>query len=623
VLGTRRGSCRAAQGPSNPNSLDVEVPAPGAELAEAQLTVPRTRTRWTRRSPQRAPSRWPRPSRAPWSAPGSKRSRAGAALVRDLSDWLAERGRPRITALNRKLADAMQNLSDAGHSEIFDTDVRDRLYEALEEPIEDAGLNPDDLDVIYTASDTAASDEPRRSRLHDADRQPPAASDRAVVYGHSSTASARGCAFDSPATGARRAWGSMLHVKLGWDVVNAGSLRVAKRVWPAWRRRAAEDQEWELQLLLAPKGEVAEAERAVRESVLEMQAAFQAAAERSAEPDPPWPGEWSFARTVSGVLVKVTECDAFDEVLPAVVDGIVRRGVAGKLDLWRAPKGVLPPYRAAMLHCLVRVRGSREHRGERIYRWVPDSGAFGSVLASADQWCRRGVADATAFSLSISTAGCIAITLQEDVVSRIHDAAVSLRQHASVAAFSDRGFRCLQANPSGGISLVVGGPAVENRGWTTLVAELTEFLRAAAEHIAYAHVRRGWDVFLSVERLPADLRLAPPPQPRATRRGGARVAFEDLYAPDAFGAQLLGPGYADRLPTAPGWHTQNVADATALVQHVDPAAWFDAPFVPLGQLAQQNLPQPAVLTQARRDLAAILYSPGVLADARFADMKDP
>jgi hypothetical protein len=101
------------------------------------------------------------------------------------------------------------------------------------------------------------------------------------------------------------------------------------------------------------------------------------------------------------------------------------------------------------------------------------------------------------------------------------------------------------------------------------------------------------------------------------------VAFEDLYAPDAFGAQLLGPGYADRLPTAPGWHTQNVADATALVQHVDPAAWFDAPFVPLGQLAQQNLPQPAVLTQARRDLAAILYSPGVLADARFADMKDP
>lgn len=73
---------------------------------------------------------------------------AVATMVRNLSDWLAETAKPRITVLNSRLAEAMQAVSDAGHREIFDTEVRDRLSMALEEPMQAAGLNPDQLDFI-------------------------------------------------------------------------------------------------------------------------------------------------------------------------------------------------------------------------------------------------------------------------------------------------------------------------------------------------------------------------------------------------------------------------------------------------------------------------------------------
>jgi hypothetical protein len=43
-------------------------------------------------------------------------------------------GRPRIAQLNQTLAEQMQAIDASGHHEIFDTDVRGRIAEALEEP---------------------------------------------------------------------------------------------------------------------------------------------------------------------------------------------------------------------------------------------------------------------------------------------------------------------------------------------------------------------------------------------------------------------------------------------------------------------------------------------------------
>jgi hypothetical protein len=100
-------------------------------------------------------------------------------------------------------------------------------------------------------------------------------------------------------------------------------------------------------------------------------------------------------------------------------------------------------------------------------------------------------------------------------------------------------------------------------------------------------------------------------------------AFEDLYAPDAFGVQLLGPGYAGRLPDSAAWRAEPVGSACVLLEHVDLPAWFDAPFVPLRQiLATADRPEPPVLAQARVELAPILYSPGVLAVAGYPDIQN-
>jgi hypothetical protein len=81
-----------------------------------------------------------------FSAKGEK---AVARMVRELTDWLTDTaGRPRIAQLNQRLAERMQAIDASGHHEIFDTDVRDSIAEALEEPMEDSGLDPDRLDFI-------------------------------------------------------------------------------------------------------------------------------------------------------------------------------------------------------------------------------------------------------------------------------------------------------------------------------------------------------------------------------------------------------------------------------------------------------------------------------------------
>ncbi|MDQ3741069.1 MAG: hypothetical protein M3389_09020, partial [Actinomycetota bacterium] len=84
---------------------------------------------------------------------------------------------------------------------------------------------------------------------------------------------------------------------------------------------------------------------------------------------------------------------------------------------------------------------------------------------------------------------------------------------------------------------------------------------------------------------------------------GAARAFEDRFAPDAFGVQLLGPGYEGRVPPTPLYRAEPAGAGCTLLEHADLPAWLDEPFGP---------EVPPVLAEAREALAPILFGPELL-----------
>ena len=400
-------------------------------------------------------------------------------------------------------------------------------------------------------------------------------------------------------------------------------MRIAERIWPAWREQADRFDEPALLMLFSPAGDHATAAEALRESVLEVQDAYRAEAERAGDPEPPFTGEWDWVRVSDGVLVQVVECDVLEEVLPAVAAALERRGIDGAFDLRDLPAVATPPTNAHLLECRVRVRGERLRRGPRSYLWQADPHAHEAVLAGAERWCRRR-GHRAAQSLSWSTVAPVPLEPGEDVVDRMREA-VADRLHVEVSAVTADEFRTVAARAwSGGVSLVEGGAWMDAGGWRRALAELTAALRDHADRLAYGYVRRGWAVTEARldDALPYDWPERHDYRPRGI--GFTSEAFEDLYAPDAFAVQLLGPGYAGRIPEAAGWRQERVGTASVLLEHVDLPAWFDAPFVPFRHRARPTeRPQPpAVLAEARVELAPILYSPGVLGSLGFADAEE-
>jgi hypothetical protein len=397
-------------------------------------------------------------------------------------------------------------------------------------------------------------------------------------------------------------------------------VRIAERIWPAWRQQAKQWDEPALMLLLSTAGDHGEAARAVSESVLEVQDAHRVEAERSGDPDPPFAGEWDWVRVPDGVLVQVVECDVLESVLPAVAAALERRGIEGAFDLVDQPTVARPPRTAHLLECRVRVRGERLRRGPGDYLWQADPATHEAVLAVAERWFRQRGKRAT-YSLSSGTIGPVPVAAGEDVLDRMREAVVD-RMYAEVSAVMADEFRSVAARAwAGGVSLVVGGAWIEGGRWRRALAELTGVLRDHAGLLAYGHVRRGWavDEALLGDSLPHDWPQRADHQPRGI--GFSGQAFEDVYAPDAFAVQLLGPGYAGRGPDSAAWRQERVGSAAVLLEHVDPPAWFDAPFVPFRHRAwnvEQQQP-PAVLARAREELAPILYSPGVLSRAGYVD----
>jgi hypothetical protein len=379
-------------------------------------------------------------------------------------------------------------------------------------------------------------------------------------------------------------------------------IRIDDQIWDEWKQRSDQEPEWVLHMLLAAAGEPEATSVAVREALEGIASLY---AERG---DTLSPGDWASMRVDEGVLLQVVECDDFAAVLPALAAELDRRGIEGALSVWERPVAVEPPRVASLFACRATVRGTREHESPGRYRLNPARDAHAEVLRAAVAWC-QSLPRAGGYSLAYRGLVPVPVGPDEPITDRLAQA-FGNNEHASFAAFALTDFRIVYARPNSGRITLVGGAK------PTTLEELVTLLRLHAPMLSYGSIWRGWNVYQALEdvTLPRDWPARPDHVPRGHRN--TRAAFDDLFAPDAFGVQLLGPGYTGRVPRSPNWRREDVDTAT-LLEHADRDAWFSAPFVPFDDYHEHEAP--AVLAAARTELAPILYTPGVLGAMGFEE----
>jgi len=181
--------------------------------------------------------------------------------------------------------------------------------------------------------------------------------------------------------------------------------------------------------------------------------------------------------------------------------------------------------------------------------------------------------------------------------------------------------RLLAIDPSSGRVTLVATFA-ERAYWPRAYTPLRNVLAAAADLVAYGLVKHGSDVSSAARgdslvfdwpARPGGLGLNVPRTAEAMVEARAAEAFEDVYAPDAFASQLLGPGYEGRIPTGGRWRSEPVGSASTLLEQLDLSTWFEYEFVPFnpGMKGARNVASPPVLEAAREDFREVLYSPSL------------
>ncbi len=347
---------------------------------------------------------------------------------------------------------------------------------------------------------------------------------------------------------------------------------------------------------------------------------------------------WSVDVEAAGVIVRqwgfAPEIAATLAALSRALDGL---GVEGRLlshapepepELVRTP---LLEREEELLECHVRVRGKRRlHRPEQevqlavrlgrkppdpVVRFFPDDAALLAGIEAALDWVGSPPTGAELWSFGGSP--------HRDVGEvRAHIAA------AFEAAFdrgllmvrawwdSDDSFRMMGVWPgTGDVSFVEGGARLASGDWSPTYAGLLETLRAASGWGTYGLIKRGRHPGHAGRSLTYD--WVP-----ALHYGSYNLdhhLYEDVLAPDAFGAQLLGSGYVGRIPSGADWERIALESDVALLLHRDPGAWFGAPLPPITPddciRRDPSYPTPEVLLRAREDLAAILITADVVSRA--------
>lgn len=374
------------------------------------------------------------------------------------------------------------------------------------------------------------------------------------------------------------------------------TVKVAKRVLNRWRELSAESHKATVELLLTSRLDPAAATEALSQSLDRAIRAFESAhVDVPPGEDVPFAGEWDVAQVPEGaLLVGGRKSDAFESVLEAIVDDLVRQGVRGKLDLYGRPEVPSLPFGVGAVTANVRVLGRRVVNSRD--RWAADRSALDRVVEAAVDWCLECRPER-------------AVTLQHDVlppliVRRCDSPLERLRDvlhdygRATLSSIGDECFRDVQVRPGYGLVTVTeGGPVLHRAGWRPSVAAAAALVRHLSADAVYAHVRRVASILdahtdLHPDRLPTSWFDA--------------TAHEERLVPDAFGIQLLGQGHAGRIPAGEDWRRSDLGGGRVMLEHADPAAWFGE--LTLEQAMRgESIPSARLLERARASFGPLLF----------------
>lgn len=169
-------------------------------------------------------------------------------------------------------------------------------------------------------------------------------------------------------------------------------IRIDDRIWSVWQGLVDDGTEPSVLMRFSTSSDRATAVRAVRDSVVEILRSRYAQLDESKEQDSPRPGEWDWLGVPGGVLVIVSDCEPFEEIMHELAAAIERRGADGTFHLhdWPPPPSPQPP--AHVLLCHLRVRGRRlrfEGADGPVFGWEPNSEAHDAILTAAERWCKQ------------------------------------------------------------------------------------------------------------------------------------------------------------------------------------------------------------------------------------------
>jgi hypothetical protein len=331
-------------------------------------------------------------------------------------------------------------------------------------------------------------------------------------------------------------------------------------------------------------------------------------------------GAWVPIEIPEGVQLYVSRSDVFERVLPALLEVLDAAGFDGTLSLRDGPRS-RPVACAPLLSCRVSLRGDRLTTGPGAYGWVADPTACRAFLTSAIRWCRRDGGSVAHLE------ACLGDFANGESVLRDAFEWSELELHANdvrrIYSVDSDGFRGVAwARCADRVALIDGRVRDDGVWWRSALESVLALLRRHAEELEYAAVWRGWDVSgaMSPAFAPRDWPRRPNSRPAGVWQ--TETAFDSLVAGDAYGVQLFGPGFLDRLPgLAAAWAREELPGRRLLVRHQDLDSWFDAPMVaPHERPEPLGAPTPDVLRVARTALAPILHAPGALARLGFDDL---
>ena len=369
--------------------------------------------------------------------------------------------------------------------------------------------------------------------------------------------------------------------------------------WADWRRRVLAGEAPEVGVLVRSALPVRQAVRVLRQAVRD-------ALVRSDTDE-----EWAVAATPLGAVLRITKADQPDVLLAAVEEVLRERGVTGRIERFSPQRPDLPDD-MPVLECRLRL-GGRLDRRERHPRWLVDEFALEAAATAAQAWCDGLEGAGSEVYLRVEQIG-FRLDLAGDPDRLLREIVRGARSDSlGEPLFTPTPARLKRVVPdafrsaaidvwSGRLTLVAADAALGER-WPAILDRLRDAMIAAAPWSVYGFIKRG----RSYSHAELGTSVAYDWLPIAHFNAGYRKEswVEQRYAPDAFGSQLLGRGYGDRIPAAPGWRRTPVGSDAVLLEHHDPAAWYAQP-----------RPGPALLDQARCDLAAILVSDEIIDAAR-------